>query len=69
MVRWRFWQSQKLLPKANAEQRENLREARKYYNAKQYDLAEPFLQKMLQSEPDNEWALDVYSRLLMNTLA
>ena len=67
MVRWRFWQSQKSLPKANAVQRENLREARKYYNAKQYDLAEPFLQKMLQSEPDNEWALDVYSRLLMNT--
>ena len=41
--------------------------ARESYNAKDYKKAEPFLNKMLKKNPDDEWALDVLSRLYINT--
>ena len=42
-------------------------EARRFYNAKDYDKAEPFLDAMLREDPTDVWALDVLSRLYMNT--
>ena len=41
--------------------------ARDSYNAKDYKKAEPFLTKMLKKNPDDKWALDVLSRLYINT--
>ena len=41
--------------------------ARLHYNAKDYKKAEPFLQGMLKTNPNDQWALDVLSRLYMNT--
>jgi glycosyltransferase involved in cell wall biosynthesis len=67
MVRWRFWQRKSLPSNDAPESRFNHNEARKYYNAKNYDLAEPFLRKLLDAKPTDDWALDVLSRLLMNT--
>ena len=45
----------------------NKEEARRHYNAKDYKKAEPFLLSMLKTDPDDVWALDVLSRLYMNT--
>ncbi|MDP6906956.1 MAG: glycosyltransferase [Candidatus Thalassarchaeaceae archaeon] len=59
MVRWRFWVRDK--PKGDRE------EARRQYNSKNYELAEPHLRRLLQSDSKDEWSLDVLSRLLMNT--
>lgn len=41
--------------------------ARLHYNAKDYKKAEPFLEQMLKRNPNDSWALDVLSRLYMNT--
>ena len=41
--------------------------ARAYYNQKEYSLAEPYLEKLLQKNSEDEWALDVMSRLYSNT--
>ena len=45
----------------------NKEEARRHYNAKDYKKAEPFLDAMLNENPNDAWALDVLSRLYMNT--
>ena len=45
----------------------NKKEARRFYNAKDYEKAEPFLDAMLQENPNDAWAMDVLSRLYMNT--
>ena len=45
----------------------NKEEARRFYNAKDYEKAEPFLDAMLKENPNDAWALDVLSRLYMNT--
>ena len=45
----------------------NKEEARRFYNAKDYEKAEPVLDAMLQEDPNDAWALDVLSRLCMNT--
>ena len=45
----------------------NKEEARRHYNSKDYDKAEPFLEAMLSENPNDLWALDVLSRLFMNT--
>ena len=45
----------------------NKEEARRHYNAKDYKKAEPFLDAMLKENPNDAWALDVLSRLYMNT--
>jgi glycosyltransferase involved in cell wall biosynthesis len=45
----------------------NKEEARRHYNAKDYKKAEPFLDEMLKENPNDAWALDVLSRLYMNT--
>lgn len=42
-------------------------DARRYYNAKDYIKSEPHLKNMLAANPTDEWALDVLSRLYMNT--
>ncbi|MGY8781632.1 MAG: glycosyltransferase, partial [Fidelibacterota bacterium] len=41
--------------------------ARKSYNAKNYKKAEPYLKKMIKKNPNDKWALDVLSRLYINT--
>ena len=41
--------------------------ARKEYNLKRYQKAEPHLQNLLRKDPNDEWAKDVLSRLYMNT--
>jgi glycosyltransferase involved in cell wall biosynthesis/lipopolysaccharide biosynthesis regulator YciM len=41
--------------------------ARKEYNSKRYQKAEPHLQILLRKDPNDEWAKDVLSRLYMNT--
>ena len=41
--------------------------ARQHYNDKDYQKAESFLDKMLKTNPKNAWALEVLSRLYMNT--
>ncbi len=45
----------------------NKEEARRFYNAKDYEKAEPFLDAMLKENPNDTWALDVLSRLYLNT--
>jgi glycosyltransferase involved in cell wall biosynthesis len=45
----------------------NKEEARRFYNAKAYEKAEPFLNAMLKENPNDAWAIDVLSRLYMNT--
>ena len=45
----------------------NKEEARRFYNAKNYEKAEPFLDAMLKENPNDAWAMDVLSRLYMNT--
>ena len=45
----------------------NKEEARRFYNAKDYEKAEPFLDAMLKENPNDAWAMDVLSRLYMNT--
>jgi glycosyltransferase involved in cell wall biosynthesis len=45
----------------------NKEEARRFYNAKEYEKAEPFLDAMLKENPNDAWAMDVLSRLYMNT--
>ena len=45
----------------------NKEEARRFYNAKDYEKAEPFLHAMLKEKPNDAWAMDVLSRLYMNT--
>ena len=45
----------------------NKEEARRHYNAKDYEKAEPFLDAMLKENPNDAWAMDVLSRLYMNT--
>ena len=50
-----------------SEIREKRDQARTYYNAKEYTKAEPHLRELLVFNPTEEWALDVLSRLLMNT--
>ena len=45
----------------------NKEEARRHYNAKDYEKAEPFLDLMLKENPNDTWAMDVLSRLYMNT--
>ncbi|HII27039.1 MAG TPA: tetratricopeptide repeat protein, partial [Candidatus Poseidonia sp.] len=45
----------------------NKDEARRHYNSKNYDEAEPFLEAMLSDNANDLWALDVLSRLFMNT--
>ncbi len=45
----------------------NKEEARRFYNAKDYKKAEPFLEAMLRENPNDAWAIDVLSRLYMNT--
>ena len=45
----------------------NKEEARRHYNSKDYDKAEPFLEAMLSDNPNDLWALDVLSKLFMNT--
>jgi len=41
--------------------------ARESYNAKNYKKAEPYLKKMIKNNPNDKWALDVLSRLYINT--
>ena len=41
--------------------------ARESYNAKNYKKAEPYLNKMIKRNPNDKWALDVLSRLYINT--
>ena len=41
--------------------------AREAYNVKDYQKAEPILKKMLKKNPNDKWALDVLSRLYINT--
>lgn len=41
--------------------------ARLHYNAKDYKKAEPFLEGILETNPNDSWALDVLSRLYLNT--
>ena len=41
--------------------------ARESYNAKNYKKAEPYLNKMIKRDPNDKWALDVLSRLYINT--
>lgn len=45
----------------------NKKEARRHYNAKNYDMAEPFLHELIKQNPNDVWAMDVLSRLYMNT--
>ena len=45
----------------------NKKEARRHYNAKNYDKAEPFLHELIKQNPNDVWAMDVLSRLYMNT--
>ena len=42
-------------------------EARLHYNSKDYQKAEPYLDGMLNVNPNDAWAMDVLSRLYMNT--
>ena len=42
-------------------------QARSKYNEKKYLEAEPHLLEILESDPDDKWALDVLSRLYYNT--
>ena len=42
-------------------------EARLHYNSKDYQKAEPYLDGMLKINPNDAWAMDVLSRLYMNT--
>ena len=67
MVRWRFWRGKAITALVDSNYKYNRDEARRYYNEKKYDLAEPFLHKLLEINPTDEWALDVLSRLMMNT--
>ena len=67
MVRWRFWKSNSLTTIINPNFKHSRDEARRHYNEKNYDLAEPFLHKLLEIDGTDEWTLDVLSRLLMNT--
>jgi len=61
MVRWRFWSRVPNTRKGDQ------KEARRLYNLKDYDSAEPYLLKLIAQDPGNEWTLDVFTRLLMNT--
>ena len=67
MVRWRFWQRSSKRVSDTPISKLNRQEARRYYNEKNYEMAEHFLQKLLEIDSTDEWALDVFSRLLMNT--
>ena len=67
MARWRFWKRKPRAPRMTPEVREIHNHARKHYNAKEYSKAEPYLRELLKFNPADEWALDVLSRLLMNT--
>ena len=67
MVRWRFWQRSSRTVNDTPTSKLNRQEARRYYNEKNYEKAEPFLQELLKINSTDEWALDVLSRLLMNT--
>ncbi len=67
MVRWRFWQRSSKRVRDTPISKLNRQEARRYYNEKNYEMAEHFLQKLLEIDSTDEWALDVFSRLLMNT--
>ncbi len=67
MVRWRFWKRGANASGNRNELNMDQKNARMHYNQKNYQLAEPYLLRILESEPDNEWALDVHSRLMMNT--
>ena len=58
MVDWKFWQRGQIDHKAKA---------RKAYNKKLYHEAEPHLRKLLTTDEDDMWVLDVLARLLMNT--
>jgi tetratricopeptide (TPR) repeat protein len=58
MVDWKFWRRGQIDHKAKA---------RKAYNKKLYDEAEPHLRTHLTTDEDDVWALDVLARLLMNT--
>ncbi|PXY72120.1 MAG: hypothetical protein CXX81_04845 [Methanobacteriota archaeon] len=58
MVDWKFWRRGQIDHKAKA---------RKAYNKKLYGEAEPHLRSLLKEGGDDAWALDVLSRLLMNT--
>ena len=58
LARWKFWSSGPINHHILA---------RKEYNAKRYQKAEPHLQTLLRKDPNDEWAKDVLSRLYMNT--
>jgi glycosyltransferase involved in cell wall biosynthesis/lipopolysaccharide biosynthesis regulator YciM len=67
MARSRFWRRRSRPSKGTPESRKVQNLARDHYNSKDYDLAEPLLRELIKVDPKNEWAMDVLSRLLMNT--
>ena len=58
LSRWKFW---------SKDSTNHHELARKEYNSKKYDKAEPHLRALLSKDPNNDWANDVLSRLYMNT--
>ena len=66
MANWRFWKRGGSSSQANRSK--ILRaQARDLYNSKDFEDAAPVLRELLEINPNDDWALDVLSRLLMNT--
>ena len=66
MASWRFWKRSGSTSLANRSK--ILRtQARDLYNSKDFTDAEPVLRELLDIDAHDDWALDVLSRLLMNT--
>ena len=66
MAWWRLWTNRSASPIDTSNNKKLQRIARKHYNEKNFHLAAPLLEEILANDGDNIWALDVYSRLLMN---
>ena len=66
MASWRFWK--RSCSSSLANRSKILRtQARDLYNSKDFTDAEPVLRELLDIDAHDDWALDVLSRLLMNT--
>ena len=66
MADWRFWKRGG--SSSQADRSKILRtQARDLYNSKDFENAAPVLRELLELNPNDDWALDVFSRLLMNT--
>ena len=66
MAWWRLWTNRSAGPTDTSNNKKLQRIARNHYNEKNFHLAAPLLEEILANDGDNIWALDVYSRLLMN---